>query len=415
MRGVINVGILFLVLASARTTEAAQVSVTAVDLVKAGKIDIARASWWGFDPEDATECLQAAIDSKVKTLIIDNVGKSWIVRPIRLTSNQKIIFEPGVEVLAKAGEFRGPADSLFTASNAENIEIIGYGAIVCMRRDDYANAPYKKAEWRMALALRSCRNVKIYGLTLAESGGDGIYLGVGTRGVPNRDIVIKDVTCDRNYRQGISVISAERLLIENVSLTNTSGTAPQSGIDLEPNQADERLVDITIRNCTTQGNSGFGYQFHLTSLKASSKPVSIRVENCRSFDDKVGSLQITTGRNVEDAVRGVIEFVRCEFNGGGNQGIGIDGNAGGACNIKFEDCVVENASLCKPPVSPVTISGPAQGISFLNLLVRDPIRRRPITHNGYDEVPPEAVKGSIIVEQNGKPYTIHITPTTLSE
>ena len=38
-----------------------QTNAEALELVRAGKIDIARASWWGFDPEDSTDALQAAI------------------------------------------------------------------------------------------------------------------------------------------------------------------------------------------------------------------------------------------------------------------------------------------------------------------------------------------------------------------
>lgn len=382
----------------------------AVQLVKEGKIDIAKASWWGFDPNDATECLQAAIDSGVKTLIVDNVGKPWIVRPLKLASNQKIIFEPGVVVAAKRGEFKGRGDSLFTAENGENIELVGYGATLRMNRDDYMGPDYEKAEWRMVIALRSCANVKIFGLTLAESGGDGIYLGVTKKGPPNRNIHIKDVLCDRNYRQGISVISAENLLIENVLITNTQGTAPQSGIDLEPNHAEEKLVNITIRNCTTKANKGFGYQFHLVQLKRSSEPISIRIENCRSIADECGSTQITTGRTTEDAVRGFIEFVGCTFERGNNGGIGIDGNSEGACRIRFVDCTLEDPALLNPKASPITISGAAKGIEFTNLVVRDPLKRNPIRHTDSAGNLSSAIKGTIIVEDSGKHETIQISP-----
>lgn len=37
-----------------------------LDEIKAGKRTEAIASWWGFDKEDATRCLQQAIDSGVK-------------------------------------------------------------------------------------------------------------------------------------------------------------------------------------------------------------------------------------------------------------------------------------------------------------------------------------------------------------
>jgi hypothetical protein len=412
MWGAIGFWITALVTGLAVKTPAAEMNKAAVELVKTGKVDVARASWWGFDPNDATECLQTAIDSGVKTLVVDNVGSPWIVKPIKLTSNQKIIFEPGVEVVAKAGEFKGTGDSLFSATNEENIELIGYGATFRMRRDEYAAPPYKKGEWRMALASRSCRNVKIYGLTMAESGGDGIYLGVAKKGVPNQNIHIKDVVCDKNYRQGISVISAENLLIENVRMTNTAGTAPQSGIDLEPNHGDEILANITIRNCTTQANNGFGYQFHLTALKASSRPISIRVENSRSIGDKAGSVQITTGRTIQDAVKGTIEFAGCEFDRAGNQGIGVDGNPGGACTIRFIDCVVENAGLCKPEVSPVVVSGNGQGIEFQNLILRDPLKRSPIKHVRLEQGgPANAVRGTIIVQDAQAYKTITMPPS----
>jgi hypothetical protein len=37
--------------------------------------------------------------------------------------------------------------------------------------------------------------------------------------------------CDRNYRQAISVIGDENLLLENCTLRNTKGTPPETGID----------------------------------------------------------------------------------------------------------------------------------------------------------------------------------------
>ena len=66
--------------------------------VGAGKIKEAKASWWGFDPEDATQSLQAAINSGVPKLTVDDVGQPWIVTPITLVSDQEILFEEGVEV-----------------------------------------------------------------------------------------------------------------------------------------------------------------------------------------------------------------------------------------------------------------------------------------------------------------------------
>ncbi|MFV1967508.1 MAG: hypothetical protein ACC628_18935, partial [Pirellulaceae bacterium] len=177
--------------------------------VERGELKEAKASWWGFDSEDSTAALQAAINSRVPKLIVDNVGRPWITRPLFAVSNQQILFEKGVVVEAKKGEFKGGNDSLLTIREKNNVTLTGPGATLRMHREDYDDPKqYRRAEWRMVLNILSSKNVRVYGLTLALSGGDGIYLGVSKAGVPPEDIVIKDVICDRNYRQGISVISS---------------------------------------------------------------------------------------------------------------------------------------------------------------------------------------------------------------
>ena len=85
--------------------------------VAAGVLATANASWWGFDSEDATDALQGAINSKAKTVIVPFMNAPWQVRPIFLRSNLELIFEPGVVVLAKKGEFKERLDCLFTINN----------------------------------------------------------------------------------------------------------------------------------------------------------------------------------------------------------------------------------------------------------------------------------------------------------
>ena len=70
-----------------------------------------------------TDTLQAAINSKAKTLIIPYMGQAWIVRPLILRNDLEIVFEPGVLVLAKRGEFKGKGDSLFTASEVTELDV----------------------------------------------------------------------------------------------------------------------------------------------------------------------------------------------------------------------------------------------------------------------------------------------------
>lgn len=59
-----------------------------------------KASSFGFNAEDATSCLKKAIASNAREVIIDNVGKDYIIgNPIGLYSNQTITLEKGLSYL----------------------------------------------------------------------------------------------------------------------------------------------------------------------------------------------------------------------------------------------------------------------------------------------------------------------------
>src|SRR5690242_15916555 len=79
----------------------------AVQEVASGTRSEANAAWWGFNEEDSTDALQAAIHSGAKRVIIPNMAKDWIVRPITLVGDQEIDIERGATIVAKRGEFRG--------------------------------------------------------------------------------------------------------------------------------------------------------------------------------------------------------------------------------------------------------------------------------------------------------------------
>jgi len=401
---------------------AGKVNQRKVDLVVSGKLGVATASWWGFDPEDSTDALQAAINSSAKKLIVDNVGKPWVVRPIKLASNQGIVFAPGVEVIAKQGEFKGKGDCLFVADGREKITLTGYGATLRMRRTDYAGPAYEKSEWRHALSIRSCSNITIRGLTIAESGGDGIYLGTSKSSVTNKDVHIKDVVCDRNHRQGISVITAENLLIEDTVMRDTAGTLPQAGIDFEPNSPTERLVNIVMRKCTTERNRGQGYDLYLKQLDSTSAPVSVRFEKCVSIGDNDGSVRVTTGNAPKQAVTGKIEFIDCTFKTGTNAGVVISNVPVTGCKVRFVNCSILDPAAGKPKSAPIVFqsgrdaTAPIGGVEFADCAVRDSLDRNPLIYiDGGGSIPLRAVSGTIDLQRRGARQTIEITPRLLEE
>ncbi len=374
----------------------------AIAEVAAGRETTARASWWGFDPEDATAALQAAINSGAKKLIVENLGSPWIVRKLELVSDQEIVFEKGVVVQAKRGEFLGKNDSLFTASGKRNITLTGHGATLKMWREDYDRPPYEHSEWRHVLCFYDCSNVRIEGLTLAESGGDGIYLG----GTLNRDFVIRDVVCDRNYRQGMSVITAENLLVENCVFRDTGGTAPMAGVDFEPNRPNERLVNCVLRNCLAEGNRSIGFILYLKNLNAESTPVSIRFENCRTRDNQTG-FHFTTGNGPKQAVRGSVEVVDCTFENDRIGGIVVEEKPAEGCRLRFVNCRVINAAANQANKAPIlffSMLGNTQdigGVEFTDCFLQEALDRPAMMYVDGGGVNLIGVTGNLTIEREG--------------
>ncbi len=260
-----------------------------------GRRSSASAAWWGFDAENATWALQAALDSGAEIIVVPNMGTPWLIDSVELTSNQTILFENGVIVEARPGSFLDRGAKLFKIQDKENITLRGYGATLKMRRSDYNKPPYERSQHRHCLAILGSKNIRIYGLTIAESGGDGIYISRGKELQYSANIHIRDVILTHHHRQAISVTSAQDLLIENSRLLHTRGHQPQSGIDFEPNHGHERLVRCVVRNCEIRHNANTGVLMVLKNLSSKSLPVSISVESCIIQNNSLLSLGIFTG------------------------------------------------------------------------------------------------------------------------
>ena len=312
-----------------------------------GAQDTVRASAFGFNPEDATAALQKAIDSGAQKVIVDNTGKDWITRPLFLRSNQEIIFEGGVTLRAKKGEFKGVNDSLINLNNISNVIIRGEGAVtLVMNKKDYDNpALYNFSEWRHAISIRGATNIKISDLTLKSSGGDGIYVARGSHLPYSRNITVDNVISEDHYRQGISLISVEDMLIRNSKFIKTGGTAPQCGIDFEPNRPEERFVNVVIDNCEFSKNASAGIMFHISGLKENSTPVSITIRNSKINSNQCGVI-VTTKE-----VTGEIRFENCLIED--NHGIPflLNGQNDKGLKITLKDTTCRNLKYGLPSIA----------------------------------------------------------------
>ena len=64
------------------------------------------------------------------------------------------------------------------------------------------------------------------------------------------------------HGEGTSVIGVQGLLVERATFSNTNGTAPAAGVDIEPNLASQRLTNVTFADCRSSGNANAGFAMY---------------------------------------------------------------------------------------------------------------------------------------------------------
>ena len=298
---------------------------------------------FGYDAQDSTQAIQKAIDSGAEIVVLDRQAGPWISNALNLRGDLELVLEEGVELQAKPGEFMRRGEVLLSASNTKNLTIRGEGkgATIRMHKRDYWAAPYEKSEWRHGIALLSAENVLIENLQIAETGGDGIYVGVsGATKNPCRNVTIRKVDCVENNRQGISVISVDGLLIEDCVLRDTNGTPPAAGIDFEPNGENEQITNAVLRRVVSINNDGDGYSFYLPQLRQRGHELSFTMEDCHAVRNAGIGLNITVA-NGEDKVLDGAMLVKDSRFVGNHVGVAIRSKWAVGAPLTLENVTIE--------------------------------------------------------------------------
>ncbi len=367
-----------------------------------------------FKPEknDAGTALQSAINSGAGTVIVDNPGYPLILhRQIYLRSDLTLIFEDGVRVVAAEGRFRSLGEFLFRANGLRNITMLGKGKVVLqMRKSDYQDPKrYQPSEYRHMIGMYGVSNVRIANLELRESGGDGIYLGTTKDQKYCKNVILEDLIIDSHHRQGISVISAEDLIIRRCRILNTSGTAPAAGIDFEPNStpAPQRLVNCLIENCVISGNQGAGIEFYTVYLEGDAPAQSITVRNCVISDNREGmtvfnSFYRTKRENVTPP-RGFVKFEKCRFENNKYAELLIRDNLDTVA-LSFTDCSIKSGKDSIPIILAIEgmTGGKIGNINFGNLQINSD-SKEVIAFKSWTDAQISTIVGNItLITSSGK-------------
>ena len=216
-------------------------------------------------------------------------------------SHVRLVLQRGVVVQAQRGAFKPAASYLLLIQNATNFTLSGYGATLSMWRQDYNDSThYVPSGDRHGIMIAGSSEIIVEGVTVDRSGGDGIIIAVrkcaedGSEPLcwrreqmgfypQSRNITVRDCTFSRNRRQGMTVESAENLLVSNCLFNSTGseglGTDPMAGVDIEPPYR-AVIRNITFQDCRATANTGCGYSVYLAEYNVSHGPVDITFTNC---------------------------------------------------------------------------------------------------------------------------------------
>jgi hypothetical protein len=306
-------------------------------------------------------------------------------------------------VIPKGQDTIALADSFDDAKNGNDIDLDA--------KPSSTEYHQLQSQWRHIIKLLSCTNVDINDLELKWSGGDGIVVGTDYYNANQKyckDVEIRYVVCDENYRNGITVSSVDGCLIEECVLKNTGGTPPQAGIDIECHKDYEKMTNVVMRNTQIQDNRALGISVFLAPLDSSST-VDITIEDC-DVNGIASEQTATKDRGIyiayllDDGPDGSITFrnvtVEDAFTG-----VWFHGKSKQAATVEFHECVWQDIGtqtgsyaidICDVDYSHIPVATPG-GVDFNDCQVFDNHTRAAIRydnkgHTLYD------IQGDIYVQ-----------------
>ncbi|XLS30788.1 right-handed parallel beta-helix repeat-containing protein [Flavobacteriaceae bacterium M23B6Z8] len=330
------------------------------------------ASDFGFIEGDASEAFFKAINAPYDTIIIDKQKSDWVIGPTIISNvqNKVIIIEAGVTIRAKKNAFPRKGDVLLKFLNCSNIALLGYDASLVMNKEEYNDG-----EWRMTLSLINADNFTVKGIRVADSGGDGIYIDGWKKGDYSKNIIIEDVVSENHRRQGMSIISAQNVWVRNSIFKDTKGTLPEAGLDLEPDDPKDRMVNINFENCRFENNNHAGIVLGLNKLDSSSLPVKVIFKNCvlsmnHKPENAYVAAEIVAGAAIKNPVKGTVTFEGVKIDGS-DWGVLYSRKTSDAYKVIFRNCSA--TGICKKKTMPPVYlevpdyyasSGPLGGFIF---------------------------------------------------
>jgi hypothetical protein len=203
---------------------------------------------------DYTSNIQYLLN-KYKNVVFPNFPLKINQNGLLIPSNSILYFDKGSELI-----FSGPANSrksdILKLYNSMNVRI--YNPTIKGSR--YIKKE-QWGEWSAGIALLNASEVEIYNVKISNTFGDGIIFAD-----QSKNVKVIGGWIDQARRDGISITSGINIYIKDLLISNTYGTLPECGIQIEPDFPSDNLNNIEIRNITGFNNANCTLNFNIGPL-----------------------------------------------------------------------------------------------------------------------------------------------------
>ena len=235
------------------------------ELVISNEMNVKQFGAKGDGSTDDTSSIQTAITESEILNVPSGIYMVDSLTHITIPSNRILRLAEDAVIKSIANDQDGYA--ILYLNDVDNVEISG--GTIQGDRDTHTGAT---GEWGHCISIYSSSNINIHDIKLIDAWGDGLYINDVT------NIVTNNIIVDKARRNGISVISVNGYIGNNTIIKNISGTAPEGGIDFEPNDTTDVFKNIVLTNFSTS-NTAFGICFALNHVDSTSAPIDVIFNN----------------------------------------------------------------------------------------------------------------------------------------
>ena len=230
----------------------------------------------GDGTNDDTASIQCALDNCKNVNVPSGTYMIDATEHISPNTGNKLVLsnDATIKAITNAEEHY----EIIYINNVHDVEVCG-GTI----EGDRSTHTGATGEWGQCISvIGGSDKIYIHDINLKNAWGDGIYFNTCS------NVTTARVHVDNVRRNGYSLIATTNFLSEDDFIENTNGTAPQCGVDIEPNTSANVLDNVVFNRLSTKNNANKGFIIAFGNTIENTTPYNITINDLFSDGDDSG-------------------------------------------------------------------------------------------------------------------------------